>query len=345
MNLEDYEYKKVGKGYKVRMSCLNCKKGWWEAWSRVKRGGGKYCNRECQSNHKFHSDPELSKYETRIAPDRYIEVKINCKRCGESAWVRWNRVKVGWGLYCSMACANRDKLDAQNRPSHFGKKNAGVSFDKKAKRHIAYWKDEKGKRHNLPYAKWWWEVNKGEIPGGYHATHKDENWENIDDDNICLISEDDYGKRISQRMMGHEHSDETKLKMSKTHTGKTLSATHKLAISNANRKSWDDGIYDDVHIGKYNRNWKDGDIKTYPREYNETLRNQVKGRDKFKCQICHLDQVNVEGSHHVHHIDGDKQNNDSDNLITLCVQCHTKIHLGRDNENVVILAFRSMLKY
>ena len=342
MNLEDYEYKKVGKGYKVKVSCLNCGKDWLEAWSRVKKGGGKYCNRECQNKHKFHSDPELSKYETRTASDRYIEVKINCKRCGDSAWVRWNRVKVGWGLYCSMACANRDKLDDQDRPSRFGKENAGVSFDKKAKRYVAYWNDKKGKRHNLPYAKWWWEVNKGEIPDGYHATHKDEDWENIEDDNIFLISEVDYGKRISQRMAGHVHSEAAKCKMSKSHTGKKLSDGHKLGISNSLRKRWNSGEFDEIHLGENNHNWRGGVEITYPRGFLNK-RVEIRERDEYKCRICK--NVGLKRNLPIHHIDGNPQNNVSGNLITLCEQCHVLVHASNKGVPVEILAFRSMLKY
>ena len=342
MNLEDYEYKKSGKGYKVKVSCLNCGKEWWKTWSSVKQGGGKYCSRECQSKHKFYDDPGLEKYETRIAPDRYIEVKIKCKRCGDDAWVRWNRVKVGWGLYCGRTCANRDSLESQDRPSRFGKENAGVSFDKPANRYIVYWKDEKGKRHNLPYAKWWWEVNKGEIPEGYHATHKDEDWSNIDDDNICLISKEDYGDRISNRMMGHKHSEETKQKLSEAHKGKTLSKEHKENIGNASRKMWDDGVFDDVHVGEHNHNWRGGVEIVYPSKFLRK-RRKIRGRDLYRCRICKNKQT--QRNLPIHHIDGNPLNNINDNLITLCENCHILIHAKNKDVPVEILAFRSMLKH
>lgn len=55
-------------------------------------------------------------------------------------------------------------------------------------------------------------------------------------------------------------------------------------------------------------------------------------RDGYRCQAC-----NAVGNLHIHHIDGRgcllpvaDQNNDLENLITLCVACHAATHRMRE---------------
>jgi 5-methylcytosine-specific restriction endonuclease McrA len=44
-----------------------------------------------------------------------------------------------------------------------------------------------------------------------------------------------------------------------------------------------------------------------------------------KCKICGFDDLNVLC---VHHIDGNRKNNDISNLEILCANCHFKMHFG-----------------
>lgn len=44
-------------------------------------------------------------------------------------------------------------------------------------------------------------------------------------------------------------------------------------------------------------------------------------RDNYRCVVC----PNMK-SLHVHHIDGNKENNELSNLITLCSACHRAVH-------------------
>ncbi len=50
------------------------------------------------------------------------------------------------------------------------------------------------------------------------------------------------------------------------------------------------------------------------------IRFKVLERDEFKCQRCGYAFLEV------HHIDGNRENNDLNNLITLCRKCHFEIH-------------------
>jgi len=71
-------------------------------------------------------------------------------------------------------------------------------------------------------------------------------------------------------------------------------------------------------------------ISKYPNGWNKKLKDEIKIRDNFDCQLCGLKQTNnLIQQHHVHHIDYDKSNLDHDNLITLCQRCHNMTHHGR----------------
>jgi len=52
----------------------------------------------------------------------------------------------------------------------------------------------------------------------------------------------------------------------------------------------------------------------------ESLRKKVLKRDNFRCRLCGYAFLEV------HHIDRNPENNNLDNLVTLCRKCHFEIH-------------------
>lgn len=59
---------------------------------------------------------------------------------------------------------------------------------------------------------------------------------------------------------------------------------------------------------------------------NRTLtKNNYRKMRKDKCELCGSD-INL----CVHHIDGDRNNNDIKNLLTVCKKCHQQHHVIRD---------------
>lgn len=130
-----------------------------------------------------------------------------------------------------------------------GKQNARKTLNKSQGRWNVYWEDEiTGKRKSSSYARWWWEINKGEIPDGYRVSFKDDNPLNIDPSNFILISPEEFGKSISERLMGHGFSEETLQKMSDAKKGTSLSEDHKKKIGKATKRMWKDGVFDDPKI-------------------------------------------------------------------------------------------------
>ena len=80
-------------------------------------------------------------------------------------------------------------------------------------------------------------------------------------------------------------------------------------------------------------NWKGGiSIEQYPLIFNYKLKDKIRGRDSYSCQLCGLideEHILIYGYHlMVHHIDYIKDNCEENNLISLCNQCH-----GRTNYN------------
>jgi hypothetical protein len=64
--------------------------------------------------------------------------------------------------------------------------------------------------------------------------------------------------------------------------------------------------------------------RIYPIEFNIILKEFIRQRDNYECQLCH--EIGIE----VHHIDYNKCNCKEDNLITLCLKCHRKTNFKRD---------------
>ncbi len=77
---------------------------------------------------------------------------------------------------------------------------------------------------------------------------------------------------------------------------------------------------------------KDPRLRLVPELY-EHLRQQVLRRDGWRCQICGT-MLNLE----VHHQElRSRSGDDSEqNLITLCVACHSLVHRGKNGQTATI---------
>jgi len=83
--------------------------------------------------------------------------------------------------------------------------------------------------------------------------------------------------------------------------------------------------------GKANGNWKGGiSFEPYPLEWTKIFKEQIRYRDNHKCQICGCPQVALNRALDVHHIDYNKQNIKTNNLISLCLSCHLRTNGNRD---------------
>ena len=87
-------------------------------------------------------------------------------------------------------------------------------------------------------------------------------------------------------------------------------------------------------IGNKNSNWKGGkSFGPYPTDWRDDLKESIRKRDGYVCQLCGIHQDELKGFHKkldIHHIDYNKDNLNPDNLITLCRTCHIKTNFNRE---------------
>ena len=78
--------------------------------------------------------------------------------------------------------------------------------------------------------------------------------------------------------------------------------------------------------GSRNGSWKGG-VAQWPYSPDwKSLAREIRYRDNWTCQDCGERRSNWGIHLHVHHIDGNKLNNDPANLISLCAKCHRQRH-------------------
>lgn len=71
--------------------------------------------------------------------------------------------------------------------------------------------------------------------------------------------------------------------------------------------------------------WQGGkSFEPYTPLFNRQLKEQVRVRDNFHCQVCAIPELELSERLHIHHIDYDKKNSDIANLISLCRRCHLR---------------------
>ena len=87
--------------------------------------------------------------------------------------------------------------------------------------------------------------------------------------------------------------------------------------------------------GEKHPNWQGGiSFEEYSTAWTEQLKEAIRKRDKYSCQLCGRKQEELSENFHkklvVHHIDYDKKNLDPKNLISLCRSCHGKTNYKRE---------------
>ena len=146
----------------------------------------------------------------------------------------------------------------------------------------------------------------------------------------------DFWKGKPSQMKGKHHTEETKRKLSDFFNGKKVSEEHarknRLAglghkVSLKNRI-----ILSECRKGSKNASWTGGKyVKPYNYRFNKNLKNSIRLRDNYTCQECGYTEEQLGYRLRIHHIDYNKDNNDENNLISLCMSCHTKTNWNRED--------------
>ena len=134
------------------------------------------------------------------------------------------------------------------------------------------------------------------------------------------------GKLRKPPMRGKKQSEEAKQKRRETSIGENNPFYGKKHTKETRQ------LMKEKHAnfnGKNNPNWQNGiSFEPYSPEFNKEIKQIILKRDNYTCQNPNCEHLSKKLD--IHHIDYDKQNNNTENLITLCAKCHTKTNFNRD---------------
>jgi hypothetical protein len=132
----------------------------------------------------------------------------------------------------------------------------------------------------------------------------------------------EWNQKIAKALIGNKNGSKTRSPEWKEKIRVALNG-HK--VSEATRKKQSDKAK--LRTGEKSTNWQGGkSFEKYTVDWTQTLKRAIRERDNYVCQIC-----GKEPSTHVHHIDYNKKNCNPENLITLCVSCHSKTNNHRND--------------
>lgn len=76
--------------------------------------------------------------------------------------------------------------------------------------------------------------------------------------------------------------------------------------------------------------WKGGiSFQEYSRDFNDQLKELIRSRDNYTCQLCGIPECECCRKLDIHHIDYNKQNDLPSNLVSLCGGCNSKVNWQR----------------
>ena len=145
-------------------------------------------------------------------------------------------------------------------------------------------------------------------------------------------------EQCRKAMLGRKLSPEWKAKISKKMKELTNTLDHKRKVSKHFKKLWKNPKHRKYiselcskYVGPLSSQWKGGiHLEPYPFGWQKQLKDRVRVRDNFKCQMCGVPELELNYTLSVHHIDYVKKNLELSNLICLCKKCHGKTNANRE---------------
>lgn len=135
-----------------------------------------------------------------------------------------------------------------------------------------------------------------------------------------------YGKPSPNK--GKHFSLETKQKMSVARKGKQVGENHPM-YGKHHSKETKQKISIAVR-GENNPSWKNGiSFLPYCQKFTRHLKESIRKRDNYTCQLCGKIQDAVKEKLSIHHVHYDRENCYPD-LISLCRSCNSKVNFNRD---------------
>ena len=126
-------------------------------------------------------------------------------------------------------------------------------------------------------------------------------------------------QKISKANKGKKRTEEQNKRQSKAQKGKLLTEQAKQKIREKRK------LQVPPNKGKFGElsfQWQGGkSFEIYPQEFKK-IKKKIYERDNYQCQFPYC--IEIHNKLNAHHIDYNKKNNNPENLITLCINCHMK---------------------
>ena len=181
------------------------------------------------------------------------------------------------------------------------------------------------KKHNEETKKKISETNEGQVPWNKGIPCSNERKQSI-------------SKALKGVRKGVSFSEQHKINLSKAlkgrvpgFLGKHWTERNKKKFSKLQIKRYQDPEYRKKISGENSPMWQGGISKLpYPFNFDKELKELIRKRDNYKCQLCGMPECENVKKLCIHHIDYDKKNCSPDNLITLCGSCNAKVNFNRE---------------
>lgn len=133
---------------------------------------------------------------------------------------------------------------------------------------------------------------------------------------------EEWKQKASDRMMGNKYRIGIKLSNEERATLLSYAIGNKVNLGRRASEETRQKL-SNAHKGENSWQWKLGlRSKPYGINWTATLKRLIRERDNYACRLCGIPQNGRLLD--VHHIDFNKNNNDEENLISLCADCHRK---------------------
>lgn len=143
-------------------------------------------------------------------------------------------------------------------------------------------------------------------------------------------------KKYSEAKKGKKLTSIAIEKIKEARSKQIFSVESNIKKSEKMKRNWSNPIFKEMMIennkmlqgGENHYNWKNGkSFEEYGIEFNKPLKQSILERDNYTCQDPNCEHKSTKLD--CHHIDFNKKNNMSENLITLCTSCHVKTNYKR----------------
>ena len=147
-------------------------------------------------------------------------------------------------------------------------------------------------------------------------------------DKIKVPRSKEHRSKLSLALQGNKNQEKRRSEITKQKIAKALKGNkHTFGYNHSKEMRMKCRI---AKTGKNNPAWQGGiSFEPYSLEWKKEIKDLIKQRDNYTCQICQKLFSQEDKELHIHHIDYNKKNCLPENLISLCHSCHSKTNHKR----------------